>query len=260
MQERSGSTRSLDELAAQLPSIAAVIISEYVHESAAFIKLHRLIDAAEMITRFLCVTMINDVYAQFGQFPHEFRYNQLLKLRRPSFGPWKNMLAGALRTLTSRGNKPFLIELPEVWRDSWAPMIKGNRGTPETHILPLRNHIAHIGRLTDVAARDLLDHHKGRFEEALHSLSFLANYKLVAVDRENYYWLLQGTSVRPMSPSEISANASLDRNRVYLVKGDTNLQLFPLQLYDVVSDQSYSSGIGVQQQPMYLSTEKGTTC
>ena len=51
------------------------MISEYVEETSPFTKLHRLIDAAEMITRFFCVIAVNDVYFQLGRFPQDLRYN-----------------------------------------------------------------------------------------------------------------------------------------------------------------------------------------
>ncbi len=69
MGERSKSTEAVAQLASQFPSLVALVISEYTDETNAFIKLHRLIDAAETITRFLCIVTVSDVYAQLGRFP-----------------------------------------------------------------------------------------------------------------------------------------------------------------------------------------------
>ncbi len=125
----------------------ALVISEYTDETNAFsIKLHRLIDAAETITRFLCIVTVSDVYAQLGRFPRELNNKVLAKLRQPTFGPWRDILSGALDALASTRSPS--IPRRAASGTGLGTLIATNQADYREHILPLRNHMAHVGLST----------------------------------------------------------------------------------------------------------------
>ncbi len=75
--------------------------------------------------------------------------------------------------------------------------------------------MAHVGRLPNAAAQELLGHHRQPFEDALLSLSFLANYRLVAVGKEGYRWLLRDQTAQSLSSDELPVLAgSEERSRL----------------------------------------------
>ena len=53
-----------------LPTQIALPVSEYLAETQPFIKLHRLVDAAELITRFFAIIALSDSRKQVGEIPH----------------------------------------------------------------------------------------------------------------------------------------------------------------------------------------------
>ncbi len=235
------------EFAASLPSPVALVISEYAEESRPFIKLHRLIDAAELITRFFCVSVLSDVQAQFRGIPPDLQKTLSTMLPQPTFGGWKEMVT---RALERKGYHPFLVGLPEVWKDHWRPLLGTNNKSRRACILPLRNYMAHIGRLTDAAAEDLLKDHQRPFEEALEKLDFLRNYQMFAVGDADTVRLLRGN---PAAVEAIPASAvvpQLEGAGVFLVHEGRSLRLFPLHLWDMV--RPHATGRDVVSYPAPL--------
>ena len=49
------------ELASEFPSALALLVSEYVYEEVPYVKLHRLTDAVEIITRFATTICLSDI-------------------------------------------------------------------------------------------------------------------------------------------------------------------------------------------------------
>ena len=260
MSNHSTSGNPLPQLISELPLPVALVVSEYLEETNPYLKLHRLVDTAEMITRFFCVITVNDVYIQLGRFPYDLRHDQLRKLRQPTFGRWKDILAAALQTLADKKGSPFITELPRVWDGIWADLIGNNQGDLQGYILPLRNHLAHVGRLSGAHAQELLVHHRQNFEDALERLAFLEDYQLVALGEGTRPWLLQGKDAGRWQPdASVFPNGQL-ANGVHLVHGNRSLRLYPLHLYDTVSNP-----LEVQEHPagshavplLYLQYDQG---
>ena len=82
-------------LAGALPFPLALVISEYIREGVPFVKLHRLTDAAELLTRFATMVLLSDVLRQRDEFPESLRKALSEKIERPSFGAWKELLGQA---------------------------------------------------------------------------------------------------------------------------------------------------------------------
>ena len=228
-----------------LPTPLALPVAEYLGESNPFIALHRLTDAAELITRFFAIVLLSDVRQRFVDFPSSLKRELTEKFVRPSFGAWRDFVTAALRALQEETHPCFLAELPHYWRELWESWIGKNDGDPESEILPLRNLLAHSGRLSDRAAADLLDHHRVYFEEKLDRLSFLTTYHLIATLGEGGTPLsLRGLPIgdewslprldRSDIPQIETLGERLKPREVYLLKDQEPLGLFPLHAYGLV--------------------------
>jgi len=218
-------------LAAELPSPLALVIAEYVEASEPYNKLHRLVDAAEVITRFLSTILLSDVADQLHAIPTDSDLGAKLASRilNPTFGHWRELAVAALGELKRHSLSAAVAELPEFWCGVWEGLLGTNKAGREDAVLPLRNHIAHLGRMTDQHAGSLLHSHQSRFEQALTKLTFLKRYDLVAISTGGEQILLRGRSRpdRPFAPYSAKVT-SLSRNEVYLVGRKASLPLYPL--------------------------------
>jgi tetratricopeptide (TPR) repeat protein len=229
----------LTPLVEELPTPLALPVAEYVREPNPFVALHRLTDAAELITRFFAIVALSDVHANPGGVPAALHDELLDKLARPTFGAWRGLAESALRALDEAKRPCFVVELTRFWHDCWRSLVGGNDGDRERHLLALRNGIAHGARLPDGEAEALLAKHRGPFLDALRRMSFLTGYRLVAAP---------GAAERPVllrglpHPSDWSlprlppgqCTSGLAPRRVYLLRDGAALPLFPLHAYDVV--------------------------
>lgn len=228
------------DLLQRLPTPLALPISEYLTEETPFIALHRLTDAAELITRFFAIVALSDVHQRLGDFPDAFKRELADKLARPTFGAWRDIADAALRTLQKQRQPSFITELPEFWNEHYQPFI--GRGGPEYHqtdILALRNFLAHQGRLSDELAASLFERHRQRFETMLQQLGFLADYRLITTLKEGEAPLLLRGLPKEDDWSlprfvEQTVSLSYEPQRVYLLKESEGLDLFPLHSYDAV--------------------------
>jgi hypothetical protein len=73
-------------LLARLPLPLAVVLREYLVEDNDHVKLHRLCDAAEMLTRFLTTAALAEIAATEDGFPPALRQVLLDSLERPTPG------------------------------------------------------------------------------------------------------------------------------------------------------------------------------
>jgi hypothetical protein len=228
----------LAPLLEQLPTSLALPVAEFLREASPFVALHRLTDAAELVTRFFAIVALSDVHQQLGGFPQSLQRELGDRLAGPTFGAWRDLAAAALRTIREQGRPCFLRELPDFWGQTWLALLGKNEGDPEHEILPLRNYLAHGGRLPDARAEDFLTQHRSQFLEAVQKLVFLAGYRLVATRNPDEAPLrLRGLpredwSLPPLAAGEYPED--LPPRRVCLLGENGFLDLFPLHGYDVV--------------------------
>jgi hypothetical protein len=217
----------------QLPTPIALLATEYFQESQPFIKLHRMIDTAEMVVRFFFIVAVSDLHRQLMEFPPSFKDQLASRLYKPVFGEWGELLSTAIDLFNKHKLICLVSELPVVWNQIWKPLIGTNRGPSEREIIPLRNNIAHAGRLTDEAAQELLKLHRQRFEEAIQSLSFLQKYQLISVGSNREQYLLHGLpeAVSWTLPLLDTSIQGLPDSGVYLLNADERVSLFPLHAY-----------------------------
>jgi DNA polymerase III delta prime subunit len=231
------SVHPFSELCAVLPTPIAFVLDEFFREGNPFIALWRMVDAAEIITRFFTITALSDILRQKGEFPEPVQDALTEKLERPTFGAWKELLAIAIDNLPKeRGQtRCFVSELPSFVRDKWLPALGSGEDKPEEKLIALRNLIAHAGRLPDEKAQELLNANRQRFESLAKELSFFANYDLIACTKEGQIVWLKGLPDASGSFPEYKYKHSLsfdpEHGRVYLVKEGEGLDLFPLHAF-----------------------------
>ncbi|MFZ8852109.1 MAG: AAA family ATPase, partial [Armatimonadota bacterium] len=234
------SVHLFSELCAVLPTPIAFVLDEFFREGNPFVALWRMVDAAEIITRFFTITALSDILRQKGEFPEPVQDALTEKLERPTFGAWKELLAIAIDNLPKeRGQtRCFVSELPSFVRDKWLPALGSGEDKPEEKLIALRNLIAHAGRLPDEKAQELLNAHRQRFESLAKELSFLANYDLIACTEEEQIVWLKGLPDANGSFPEYDRDRSLsfvrEQGRVYLVHDDKGLDLFPLHAFTAI--------------------------
>jgi tetratricopeptide (TPR) repeat protein len=229
------------ELCSQLPTPIAVPIDEFgkwaenKSPMLAYRALWAMVDAAELITRFIAIVAMLDVRQQTGEIPEPLRKVLVNVLERPTFGAWRDIAHSAIEKL---GTSTLVQELPDFWKQHWGPLFEG--GSAEQSIIELRNRMAHTARLTDEEAQSLLDAHCERFEKAICALNFWASYRLIAVLSDGRAVRLHGVPdpegwVLP-EESNLPTDLSAYRERVVLLSQDglELLVLFPLQLYNPV--------------------------
>ena len=98
----------LSPLLDELPTPLALPLAEWLREPNPFVALHRLTDAAELITRFLAIVALCDVVRQVGEVPPSLQGELADRLGTPTFGAWRELGSSALRTLAERRLGCFL--------------------------------------------------------------------------------------------------------------------------------------------------------
>jgi tetratricopeptide (TPR) repeat protein len=239
---RTGLVRADEEpphliaLSRDLPFPLALVISEYIPESNPFVKLHRLTDAAELITRFATIILLSDILRQRGGFPEALRLTLCEKIERPTFGAWKDLLALACDNLPKRKGQAecFVVGLPDYIRKRLLPILGDGDADAFRQIIALRNLLAHQGRLHTDQAQELLSSHHESFETLLSELDFLTRYNLIAHDTNGRWISLRGfpqidgsfnTYDRPNS------SETLQPQSVALVHETELLDMFPLHVF-----------------------------
>jgi NACHT domain len=242
---------ALEAIVSCLPHPLAVLLKEYEEEKNLYLKLHRMCDAAEMLVRFLtgiafaevercCVEKI--ARASGG------RLRQLIikRIQHPGFGHWVGFLAAAMEALNE---KTLTVEkLSELVADAMQVICPRNP-RPENSILELRNQIAHDSRMTLEAAAGYLEKHghQARFEALWTGEvgEVLAGLDLRARTSEEQWISIKGPHFQFNRLSGCEDNQLLTElpaiaraRALFLVKHGASdepvLQLFPLQVYDLV--------------------------
>lgn len=236
----SAETAPLVALASDLPFPLALVVCEYLKETNPFIKLHRLIDAADLLTRFTAIIMLSDLLRQCSSFPSPLRLALLEDIERPTFGVWKNLLRLACDNLPKQEGKCicFVPECPVFINESLLPLLGSNEGDAERKIIPLRNLLAHQGRLSDTKAQRFLSLHQQPFESLLTGLAFLSDFDLLACEADGRVVSLRGIPKMegsfPAAEPPAELRHLLQPERVVLVRGSEGLDMFPLQAFGVV--------------------------
>jgi|SRR5215213_11831460 len=238
----NGEQHRLTRLATDFPFPLALVVREYVDEKNTFVKLHRMTDTAELLTRFLAGVLFSDLLRQLNLFPKALCKALTEKIERPTFGAWKELLVVAVEALPKRNGRSecFIEELPKYVKEHLLPSLGVGEGDPTKELISLRNLLAHLGRLSDTQAQDLLSSHETRFERLLTELLFLANYTLLAYDADGRTILLRGHEQfcsTSLTLDQTGSDPLAKAHHVVLFRNGEQLDLFPLQIFSEIQQE-----------------------
>lgn len=136
-----------------LPSFLAIPLHEFAVEAHPVLKLHRLCDAAEVLTRFCAIVAIGEVCSlNDNKLPENLLDELAQRIERPTFGAWRDMLAALLGHLPR--TSPLVVpELYDVAQVELLPHLAGGKEVVgEMSLLVVRNDLVHGGGMTKAAA------------------------------------------------------------------------------------------------------------
>lgn len=225
----------------RLPHAIALPVAEYVDAPTGYERLHRLTDAAELLTRFCVAIVLADLLDSNSErrFPDAVEAALVERLERPTFGAWAGLLETSVRALPKRDRRLQCIvpNLPVFVLDTLLPMLGGNQTPPEAGIIALRNVLAHRGRLAEADERQFIEAYVPRFEHMITQAAFFADVQVVGSPAPGRAFLLHGVPAAGASfPVFDIATlpvgvAPPEPDRLLLIAGGRAIDLFPLHAY-----------------------------
>lgn len=199
---------------------------EYIKEEHPSVKLHWLVDTAEVVVRWVCALLLAEHrYANEGKLHKEIQQTFKENIARPTLGVWLNLVKALSK---SPLKNPHLKNLNEFY--SLSLNIQGlfpDDGDDKTSLLKLRNRIAHGGGTNLKQSQEYLDiYERHLFALLTSTTTLMGDAHLYGNYKDNCY-LLQGLK---HSKTECT-NAY---NGPYLKIDDIELPLWPLVEFDMV--------------------------
>jgi hypothetical protein len=256
----------------RLPSLLAIPLHEFSGEEAPVLRLHRLCDCIEILTRFCTVVALAEVRAWLGDepLPRDLLTALQPNVERPTFGKWLAMLLALTRQLHQQ-TAMVLPELPEFVLKHLMALVPEGERLHEQNALELRNLLAHGGAMTRERARYYLTGSLGpqsqafagwesRLRDLLAGLSFLG-------DAEVFYHGADGTrrlvgTDAPGRPVTLSADLALALKplvgHVVLLRQGRWLDLWPLCDFDQARTSALGGPIRASQRSplVYIRAER----
>ena len=241
-------------IASGLPFPLAVVIREYLAEHDTFARLWRLVDTAEVLTRFAATVALAEVRREADALPEVLQAKVGKAIERPTFGAWRMTLESALQAssrLHSSGQAPVVPELAGWCENHLLVALGGQRDSPERAVLALRNQLAHAVRRGELAP--LLDAHVATFRLLLESSTWLERYELAAVVGVSPHLVsLTGLpdATGRFPAASMPANAAMGSVLLRPRDGDDHrpeLNLYPLQVFASGSEVGGSAPVGAAQ-------------
>ena len=197
-------------------------------------RLHRLCDALEILTRFLTLVGWMDLRrSRSGPFPKVLAAAFAKNISRPTFGMW----AGMLREVATacRNEKGLLVpEISDFALNALLPRLGSGDKPPETSVIALRNLLAHGGAMTHDAAGPLLEAHEGPALTLWEQARFLTELALGQVQSGRVI-RLKGSDAEPRG-AEVATMTAEELGRrekhIILMRGEDGISLWPLVDFD----------------------------
>jgi hypothetical protein len=220
-----------------LPSVVAIPLDDARAETHPVMRLHRLCDAFEILSRFCTILALSELRVQLGEspLPQSLLRRIQPQIERPTWGQWLGMLEAVVAELA--GRSPVILPgLAGFVRDEVLPLTPAG-DDPETSLLSLRNLLAHGGTMRSVHADAFLAVWEPRLANVLSDLSFLAGAKL-------YHFALgvahelagpmphTGWPARSVAELLPGRDASELEGHVVLLRDEALLDLWPLCDHD----------------------------
>jgi WD40 repeat protein len=217
-----------------LPSLLAIPLAEYAAESHPVMRLHRLCDAVEILTRFLTIVALGELRGRLGNQPLPTSLLERLQpqIERPTFGQWREMLRAIVAEL-ERGEPLVVPELPELVTNLLLPGLSAEPREPERNLVELRNRAVHGGPMSRDNARGFLKIWEPWLEENVERLGFLGDCEVCDYTNHTARKLF-GTdeAAGPVIPLSADLELSLERRRldghVLLLRKGRWVDLWPL--------------------------------
>lgn len=236
----------------ELPSFVAIPISQWFAEREPVLRLWRISDAVEILLRYAFVVALQELrYRHGGTLPPDVARWLRDHIGKPTYRLWLELL-GRLHDEHGKSLiKPcasLSLEAQDNIRTHLFPLIGSNEGDPESHLLPLRNLLAHGGGMSRDAARTLLNEcgHEARAISAMQAqLGWLCGHVPVFVRAPGDYLALRGVKAalllgRTLYPGiESALDSRVDK--VVFVSSERVMELSPFCRYDVPEATRFGS-------------------
>jgi WD40 repeat protein len=228
----------------RLPSILALSLHELAGEGHPVVRVHRMCDAVEILTRFATMIALGELRRRLGEKP--FPKSFITKLRAnaiwgPTFGQWKNLLLDTIECLKS-GDPLVVPELLDFVRRDLMSVLTGEvrasgaesnqrRRLAEHNLIRLRNDLVHGGPIPQAEARRLLEIWLPKLDALVARLDFLKQIALCHL-AGGMAWQLAGPAAARGSQCPISESLA-DKVRdlgghMLLLRGNRWVDLWPL--------------------------------
>jgi WD40 repeat protein len=215
----------------RLPSVLAIPLGEYAREMHPVMRLHRLCDSVEILTRFSFIVELGELRKRLGDNPFPEPLARALRdqIERPTLGQWKNLLQVTAEGL-SRTEPLVVPELREFVLGELIPGLQGQK-SDESGLIELRNKLVHGGAMTKIEAGRQLETWEPWLNKRIERLDFLANADLCYMT-DGLARLLTGISPDPTTERPLAADLRLaleacDRHVVLIHQGRW-VDLWPL--------------------------------
>ncbi len=142
-----------------LPGVLAIPLHEFATANLLELRLHRLCDTIEILTRFCTVLAVAEVRlpADPRKIPDQLVKELGPNILTPTFARWLGMAKGLADFLAGERSNPMVLpELPRFIRDVLLKAAPRDNRYLESSIIELRNTLAHGGRMTGAMAEYLL--------------------------------------------------------------------------------------------------------
>jgi WD40 repeat protein len=212
------------------PYPLAVALHEYESATSAYLRLHRLSSAAEMLTRFVTAVGLAYLHERKRDFSEGVKAALARNLQLPSFGAWRELLKE-----TCQG----LLKAPEPFKSmfAWAmeslyPALGSRDATPREGIVSMRNLLAHCGRLPEEESERLLGIHVVGFAELLSKAQVFEQLTLIARDPQGHLRELRGHLPERFKLVDGARRGEAIRaDQVAIYGVNEGVDLFPLMIY-----------------------------
>jgi len=251
---------SLADQIERLPAVLSRTLNAQLCETHLVMRLHRLCDSVEVLTRFLTIVGWMDLrQALQGRSSKDLLDGFRRRIPRPTFGMWAEMLC-QLATAERSIEGLLLPELSAFTTDHLLPLLGSGNGDADFEIISLRNLIAHGGGLTHEAAAAMLCRHEPRVARLWHEAAFASEVTLAQVRGGELAVLVgagQSTELRK-GPKCLDAWLSQHDRRIILLRGERAVSLWPLLDFDHPS-MSGTVGHRVASEPAPLTYLRAET-
>jgi hypothetical protein len=197
-------------------------------------RLHRLCDATETLTRFCTVIALGELRHRLGDAPFPDRLLKVFQpqIERPTFGVWRSYLHELIRALNTEESMT-VPELSQFVTLHLLPALSAEPRFPETNLIELRNRAVHGGAMNRASAEELLNIWEPWLESrVLPELEFFSKCVVCYYSAGKVYQLMgmeaQGRDIT-LAPDLLALLATHELNgHVLLLRQRLWLDLWPL--------------------------------